>query len=124
MHQRETHLTPLSLCVIVLKSQKLAPRFVMRPLQRKPLIWLADLTSIAPPSACKALGTIFCSGPLPLPSGRAGGLGKEEETKEEEQGEEAEEDIYADLGDLDGNDLMQFAYQIATGMVSRNLALS
>lgn len=36
--------------------------------------------------------------------------------KDEE--EAAEEDIYAELGDLDGNDLMQFAYQIATGMVS------
>ena len=26
-------------------------------------------------------------------------------------------DIYEDLGDLESNDLMQFAYQIATGMV-------
>ena len=35
------------------------------------------------------------------------------------EAEVAEEDeIYAELGDLDGNDLMQFAYQIATGMVS------
>ena len=32
-----------------------------------------------------------------------------------------EEYIRAELGDLDGNDLMQFAYQIATGMVSRNI---
>jgi len=40
------------------------------------------------------------------------------------QGEELEEDIYADLGDIDGNDLMQFAYQIATGMVSHGRAIS
>ena len=31
--------------------------------------------------------------------------------------EEEEEDIYEDLGDLETHDLMQFAYQIATGMV-------
>ena len=31
--------------------------------------------------------------------------------------EDEEEDIYDDLGDLDSTDLMQFAYQIATGMV-------
>ena len=28
-----------------------------------------------------------------------------------------DEDIYTDVGDLDANDLMQFAYQISTGMV-------
>ena len=32
---------------------------------------------------------------------------------------EDEDDIYGDLGDLEGNDLMQFAYQIATGMVGK-----
>lgn len=37
--------------------------------------------------------------------------------KEAEAEAEKEEDIYEELGDLDGNDLMQFAYQIATGMV-------
>ena len=31
--------------------------------------------------------------------------------------EEEEEDAYPDLGDLEANDLIQFAYQIATGMV-------
>ncbi len=31
--------------------------------------------------------------------------------------EEAEQDIDDELGDLDPNDLIQFAYQIATGMV-------
>ena len=30
------------------------------------------------------------------------------------------QDIYEGLGDIDGNDLMQFAYQIATGMVRNN----
>ena len=33
-------------------------------------------------------------------------------------GEDEEEDIYDDLGDLESTDLMQFAYQIATGMVN------
>jgi hypothetical protein len=41
---------------------------------------------------------------------------KEPQTAGEEDLED-QEDIYEDLGDLDGNDLMQFAYQIATGMV-------
>lgn len=31
--------------------------------------------------------------------------------------DEEDEDAYGDLEDLDANDLMQFAYQIATGMV-------
>ena len=45
-------------------------------------------------SACKALGTMFCSGPLPLPSGRAaGGLGKEGEAAEEKEEEEEEKDM-------------------------------
>ena len=28
-----------------------------------------------------------------------------------------DEDIYTDVGDMDANDLIQFAYQISTGMV-------
>ena len=31
-----------------------------------------------------------------------------------------DQDIYADIGELDANDLMQFAYQISTGMVRSN----
>ena len=31
--------------------------------------------------------------------------------------DDSDEEIEEDLGDLDANDLMQFAYQIATGMV-------
>lgn len=35
----------------------------------------------------------------------------------QEEEEEEEEDLYPDLGDLESNDLIQFAYQIASGMV-------
>ena len=47
---------------------------------------------------------------------------KKEESGDEvevEEEEEEEEDPYQILGDLAPTDLMQFAYQIATGMVSR-----
>ncbi len=34
-----------------------------------------------------------------------------------DENEDGEEDPYMELGELEANDLMQFAYQIATGMV-------
>ena len=42
-------------------------------------------------------------------------MDKQKET--ESDNEEEEEDPYSELGQLEANDLMQFAYQIATGMV-------
>ena len=45
---------------------------------------------------------------------------KDPEATTGEQIAETEQDIYDELGDIDGNDLMQFAYQIATGMVRNN----
>ena len=45
-------------------------------------------------------------------------LDPEKKTESEEPLNEEDEDPYTEVGELEANDLMQFAYQIATGMVS------
>ncbi len=45
-------------------------------------------------------------------------LDPEKKAISEEIQQEEDEDPYMELGELEANDLMQFAYQIATGMVS------